>query len=459
LVAVGTGSFFDVDITAIRESTFVLRQVTSSAMSFAWHFNLVRLARAAVCLLLATGLCGCVSSYRRGLEYQIDHRYSVGDEQFQRSMGQLMGPGILPGNKITTLVNGDQIFPAMLSAVRGAKKSICLETYIYFSGTVGREFSEALAERALAGVKVHVVMDWLGSRSIDSADMDLMEKSGVEVFRFNPLVWHSPLRVNHRNHRKLLIIDGTVGFIGGAGLADLWEGNADSPEHWRDTHFQVEGPAVGQMQAAFMDNWIKSSARVLDGEEYFPELHPEGDASAQVFYSSPKDGAESVRLMYLLSIAAARSNIRLSASYFVPGSLTTEELVAAAERGVNVEIIVAGAKTDAPLVRYASRGKWGPLLKAGVKIYEYEPTMYHCKVMVVDDVWVSAGSANFDNRSFRLNDEANLNVFSRPFADQQIELFERDKKNSRLVTYHAWRNRGLFKKIVEHLTTPLQGLF
>ncbi len=416
------------------------------------------MARGGVCLLLLAALCGCATNYRRGLQYKIDHRYSVGDEQFQRSMGQLMGPGILQGNKITTLVNGDEIFPAMLSAIKSAQKTITLETYIYFSGDVGRQFSRALAERALAGVKVHVVMDWLGSRLVNSADVDLMRKGGVEVIRYNPLVWYSPLRLNHRNHRKLLVIDGKIGFIGGAGYADFWVGNADSPDHWRDTHFRLEGPAVGQMQAAFMDNWMKSSARVLDSEEYFPELHVAGDAAAQVFYSSPKDGAESIRLMYLLSIAAARSNIRLSASYFIPGHLTSEELVAASERGVMVEIIVPGARTDSPLVRYASRAKWGPLLKAGVKIYEYEPTMFHCKVMVIDDVWVSVGSANFDNRSFRLNDEANLNVFSHSFAAQQIELFEMDKKEARLVTYRAWKDRGLFKKVIERLTSPLQGL-
>lgn len=424
---------------------------------FVWYSSL-RVLRSALCLILIAGLCGCATNYRRGLQYKIDHRYSVADTQFQRSMGQLMGPGILPGNKVVTLNNGDEIFPAMLSAIRSAQKTICLETYIYFSGEVGRQFSEALAERALAGVQVHVVMDWLGSRAVDSGDLGLMQKAGVELIRYNPLVWYSPLRLNHRNHRKLLIIDGKIGFIGGAGFADLWLGNADSPVHWRDTHFRLEGPAVGQMQAAFMDNWMKSSARVLDGEEYFPELQNAGDAAAQVFYSSPKDGAESIRLMYLLSIAAARSNIRLSASYFIPGALTTEELVAACERGVKVEIIVPGAQTDSPLVRYASRAKWGPLLKAGVKIYEYEPTMFHCKSMVIDDVWVSVGSANFDNRSFRLNDEANLNVFSKSFAAEQIELFERDKKNSRLVTYKAWKSRSFYKKLIERLTSPLQGL-
>lgn len=403
------------------------------------------------------GLCGCATNYRRGLQYQINHQYGVHDAQFLRSMGQLMGPGIVSGNKITCLVNGDQIFPAMLSAIQGAQKSITLETYIYFSGQVGREFSEALAERARAGVKVHVVMDWFGSRRIDPAYLENMRKAGVEIIRYNPLVWYSPLRLNHRNHRKLLIVDGKIGFTGGVGFGDEWLGNADSPEHWRDTHFQLEGPAVGQMQAAFMDNWMKSSARVLDGEDYFPELSPVGDASTQVFYSSPKDGAESVRLMYLLSIAAARKNIRLSASYFVPGDLTTEELVDACRRGVNVEIIVPGARTDSPLVRYASRSKWGPLLKAGVKIYEFQPTMYHCKSMVIDDVWVSVGSANFDNRSFRLNDEANMNVFSPVFAAEQIALFEKDKTSAHLITYKEWKKRGFFKKILEELTGPVRG--
>lgn len=412
----------------------------------------------ALFLVLVALFCGCTTNYRRGLQYKIDHHYSVNDPQFLRSMGQLMGPGLVSSNKITSLINGDQIFPAMLQAIRGARKTITLETYIYFSGIVGREFSEALAERARAGVKVHVLMDWLGSRRVDVDDINLMRSSGVEVIKYNPLVWYSPLRLNHRNHRKLLIVDGKIGFIGGVGFADEWLGNADSPDHWRDSHFELEGPGVGQMQAAFMDNWMKSSARVLDGEDYFPELHPAGDAIVQVFYSSPKDGAESVRLMYLLSIAAARKNIRLSASYFIPGDLTSDELIAACERGVNVEIIMPGARTDTPLVRYASRAKWGPLLKAGVKIYEYQPTMYHCKSMIIDDVWVSVGSANFDNRSFRLNDEANMNVYSTAFAAQQIELFEKDKESAHLISYKEWKNRGIFKRILETFTGPLRGL-
>jgi cardiolipin synthase len=345
----------------------------------------------------------------------------------------------------------------MIEAIRSAQKSIDLETYIYWSGNIGQGFAEALAERARAGVKVHVLIDWIGSRRVDSHDLQVMREAGAEVEKHNPLLWFNLARLNHRDHRRLLIIDGKVGFIGGAGLADIWQGNADSPAHWRDTQFRLEGPAVGQMQAAFMDNWMKTTGRILDGDDYFPELHAAGDHYAQVFFSSPRDGTETVRLMYLLAIAASKKNIRLSASYFVPGALTSEELVDASRRGVTVEIIIPGAKTDVPITRYASRSKWGPLLKAGVKIYEYQPTMYHCKVMIVDDVWVTVGSANFDNRSFRLNDEANLNVYSAEFAAEQARIFEEDKKKATLVTYGEWKKRGLWKKFLEKILAPFRS--
>ena len=400
---------------------------------------------------------GCTNFYGKGIQYRIAHRYSVSDPEFLRSMGSLVEPGILSSNQVTTLLNGDQIFPAMLSAVRAAEKTICLETYIYWSGDIGRQFADVLAEKAKAGVKVHVIIDWIGSRRIDSSLLRLMENAGVEVERYNPLVWYAPTRLNHRDHRKLLIVDGKVGFTGGAGLADIWKGNAANPGEWRDSMFKLEGPAVAQMQAAFMDNWTKTTARVLDGDDYFPELRPAGRQFAQVFKSSPRDGTEDVRLMNLLSIAAARKNIRLSAAYYVPDALTTQEFLEAVARGVKVEIIVPGAETDSAIVKHASRGKWGPLLKAGVKIYEYEPTMYHTKVMIIDDVWVSVGSANFGNRSFRLNDEANLNVFSKEFAEEQIRIFEDDKTKCTEVTYQSWKHRSLWKRLMEVITAPFRA--
>jgi cardiolipin synthase len=414
-------------------------------------------AKAGLLLLLLTTLSGCTNFYGKGIQYEIPHQYAVSDPQFMRSMGSLVDPGILASNKVVALHNGDQIFPAMLEAVRGARRSICLETYIYWSGDIGRQFAEALVERADAGVKVHVILDWMGSRRIDDSLLEMMLDGGVDLERYNPLVWYAPTRVNHRDHRKMLIVDGTVGFIGGAGFADIWKGNADSPEHWRDAMFKLEGPAIAQMQAAFMDNWMKTTARVLDGDEYFPELQPAGNAHAQVFKSSPREGTEDVRLMYLLAIAAARKNIRLSASYYVPDPLTSSEFIEAVQRGVKVEIIVPGSKTDSVIVKHASRGKWGPLLKAGVRIYEYQPTMYHCKTMIVDDVFVSVGSANFGNRSFRLNDEANLNVFSRDFAEGQIRVFEEDKSKCQEMTYKKWKNRSLWKRFMEIITAPFRA--
>ena len=422
-----------------------------------WRRALTAGARAALLLVAASCFCGCVNFHGRGIQYHLKHEYGVEDPQFLRSMEHLVEPGILASNQVTSLINGDQIFPAMLDAIRHAEHSITLETYIYWSGTVGQQFAEALAERARAGVKVHVLVDWLGARKLDTRQFDRMRQAGIELYRYNPLVWYNPARLNHRDHRKLLVVDGKVGFIGGVGIADIWLGDADSPTHWRDSQFRVAGPAVGQMQAAFMDNWMKTSARVLDGSDYFPELPPAGDHYAQVFKSSPREGTESVRLMYLLSIAAARTNIRLAVPYFVPGGLTIDQLVEACERGVKVEIIVPGAETDAPLVRHASRAKWGKLLKAGVRIYEYQPTMYHCKMTIVDDVWVSVGSANFDTRSFKLNDEANLNVFSREFAAEQIRIFEEDKQKAREYTYAEWKRRSLGQRAMEQLTAPFRS--
>lgn len=372
-------------------------------------------------------------------------------------MGSLLGPAILGGNKVTALLNGDEIFPAMLEAIRSAQKTITFETYIYWSGTIGDEFAKALAERAKAGVKVHVLLDWVGSGKAKKEYIDEMKAAGVESKKYHPLRWYNFRRVNNRTHRKILVVDGKVGFTGGVGIADKWSGHAQDPEHWRDSHFRLEGPAVAQMQAAFMDNWIKTQSRVLHGEEYFPALVAAGPSSAQVFKSSPGEGSESVRLMYLLSIASARHRLLIANSYFVPDDLSVATIADARKRGVDVEIIVPGTKIDSELSRKASRSRWGDLLKAGIEIYEYQPTMYHCKVMVVDGLWVSVGSTNFDNRSFRLNDEENLNVYDADFAREQTKDFEEDRKKWHRVTLEEWKHRPLSEKILEHAAGLLRS--
>jgi cardiolipin synthase len=390
------------------------------------------------------------------IRYELEHRFGVADPQFVRAMDHLLGPGLLNGNKITAYQNGDEIFPAMLQAIESAQKTITFETYIYWSGAVGKRFSVALADRAKAGVKVHVLLDAVGTGKMDKSYLEEMKTAGVELERYHPLRWYSVTRINNRTHRKLLVVDGKVGFTGGVGIADLWAGHAEDKDHWRDSHFKLEGPAVAQMQAVFNDNWIKTRAKVLFGPDYYPELKASGDSMAQVFKSSAGEGSESVRLMYLLSIASAKKSVRLEAAYFVPDDLAVDTFVAARKRGVKVQIIVPGPVIDTKLVQKASRSRWGKLLDAGVEIYEFQPTMFHCKLIIVDDVWVSVGSTNFDDRSFRLNDEANLNVYDTAFAASQVKVFDADIAKSRLTTREEFKDRSKAGMFVEEVAGLLR---
>ena len=387
------------------------------------------------------------------IEQKLERQYGVHDPQFMRVMGTLLGPPVAQGNRYRVLLNGEQIFPAMLGAIAKAERTITFETYIYWSGEIGRRFADALAERARAGVKVHVLLDWVGSQKMDDALLDEMKGAGIEVHKYHKPHWSDLGRLNNRTHRKLLVVDGRTGFTGGVGIAPQWTGNAQDPEHWRDTHFEIEGPAVAQMQSVFMDNWIKATGKVLHGSDYFPAIAPAGEGLAQVFSSSPSGGSESMQLMYLLSLTAAERTIRLSSSYFVPDALALRAMVDALKRGVKLQIITPGPHIDTEAVRKASRALWGPLLKAGAEIYEYQPTMFHCKVLVVDDLLVSAGSTNFDNRSFRLNDEANLNIYDAACAREQAAVFDADLKRSRRISYEEWQNRPWRERLAERVAS------
>ena len=408
--------------------------------------------------LVITLLVVNFSSGEKQIKQEIPRLYSVADPQFQRSMGIMLGPQIVEGNKVEALLNGDQIFPSMLKAIRGAKETINFESYIYWSEEIGREFADALSERAKAGVKVHLLIDWVGSAKMDAKDLDQMREAGVEVRQYHPLRWYNLGRINNRTHRKLLVVDGRVGFTGGVGIAGQWTGNAQDPEHWRDSHFRAEGPVVAQMQAVLIDNWTKATGKVLHGQTYFPALPAAGNSRAQVFSSSPSGGSESMHLMYLLAITAAQHNIQISASYFVPDEMTRSALVDAVKRGVKLQIILPGKNIDAEAVRSSSRGMWGELLQAGAEISEYQPTMYHCKVMIVDDLLVSVGSTNFDDRSFQMNDEANLNIYDANFARAQVAIFERDLESSKRISYEQWQNRPLKEKAWEKMASWLGPL-
>lgn len=395
-------------------------------------------------------LGGCASSKHE--IYDIRPDSTVSDPQFGRTMGSLLGPPLIPGNACTTLLNGDDIFPSMLAAIHAAKKTITLETYIYWSGTIGQEFTDALSERAKAGVNVHVLMDWFGSSKIDQKYLKRMKDSRVQVFEYHPFhFWDLSTwgHVDNRTHRKLMIVDGKVGFTGGVGIADEWRGRADRPDHWRDNHYRVEGPVVAQLQAAFLDNWTKSTGEILVGDGYFPQLESVGKLWGQVFKSSAEGGSESMQVMMLLSIACAASDVRIETAYFVPDAVTRKSLIAACKRGVKVQIIIPGPQIDEKVVRDAARGHLGELLKAGVTFYEYQPTMFHCKQIIVDDRWVSIGSSNFDNRSFRLNDEANMNIMDPAFAAGQIRVFEDDKTHSRQITLKEWNHRPFGLRLAE----------
>jgi cardiolipin synthase len=397
------------------------------------------------------------SSGEKQITQNVTRLYSLEDPQFQRTIGAMLGSQIVDGNRFETLLNGDQIFPSMLEAIRGAQKSISFETYIYWSGDIGRTFADALSERARAGVPVHVLIDWVGSSKMEPALLDEMRKSGVEVRKFHPLRWYTLGRLNDRTHRKLLVVDGRIGFTGGVGIAPEWTGHAQDPQHWRDSHFRVEGPVVAQMQAVLLDNWTKTTGQVLHGTAYFPPLQalqvPGG--RAQVFSSSPESGSESMHLMYLLAITAAQHSIDIANSYFVPDEMTRHALTEALKRGVRVRILTPGDHIDAETVRASSRGLWGDLLRLGARIYEYQPTMFHCKVMIVDGLMVSVGSTNFDDRSFRMNDESNLNIYDATFANEQTAVFEEDLRHARQVTYAAWQARPWTEKLHEKVASVL----
>ena len=391
------------------------------------------------------------------VERQIPRLYSVSDPQFMRAMGNLLGPGIVGGNKVEELLNGDQIFPSMLDAIKGAKRTITFETYIYWSGDIGKAFADALAERARAGVKVHVLVDWVGSAKMADDLLDGMRAAGVTLLKFHKPHWYTLAKLNNRTHRKLLVVDGAVGFTGGVGIAPKWTGNAQDADHWRDSHFRVEGPVVAQIQSTFLDNWMKATGAVLHGDAYFPELKPAGASNAQMFSSSPSNGSEHMELMYQMVMTAAEKSIDLSMAYFVPDESSRKILIQAMQRSVKVRIITPGKITDTQTVRAASRKTWGPLLKAGAEIHEFQPTMYHCKVMIIDGLLVSVGSTNFDNRSFSLNDEANLNVYDPNFAARQTRVFEDDLKQARPISHAQWEARPFKEKVLEMLSSLLNS--
>ncbi len=385
--------------------------------------------------------------------------YGPNDPAFASALGPVLGAEFVAHNSIQTLVNGDRFFPAMLAAIRGAQKTITFETYIWAPGHISDEFTAALTERARHGVRVHVLVDGMGTLKFTHRDREKLTSAGVQFLTYGrEHWWELKPNINHRTHRKLLIVDGRIGFTGGMCVDDHWLGDAGSPGVWRDTEVRVEGPAVRQMQAVFATNWLQTTSNLLLGEDYFPTLAPAGPSVAECFMSGPGEGPQKARLAYLFAIASARRSIDISHAYFVPDDLAVQTLIAARQRGVRVRVIVP-AINDSRIGRAASRSRWGPLLDAGVEFYQFEPAMYHCKTMIVDDEFVTVGSANFDNRSFSINDEVGVNVLDREVAADNERVFADDLRRSRPLTRAEFAARPFYIKLADHLCGLLRSQF
>ena len=368
---------------------------------------------------------------------------------------------ILAGNRIDILRNGDETFPVMLHEIKQAKSTITMAQYLYEDGAIAHEFAQAFADRCRAGVSVNILLDQHGSGKAPSDMIKMMKEAGCHVEYFRRVKaegiifpWKL-LRYNYRSHRRILVIDGRVGFTGGYGISEAWIGNGRTPEHWRDTNARIEGPAVKFLQSGFVESWLEATGIVIGGKGFFPPLEARGEVPAQIVKSSPTGGSFQSYMLFLLSINSAQKSILITNPYFIPDKVMTEALVKAAARGVRVMVLVPG-KIDSQITYATSRSHYGPLLLGGVQIFEYQVCLLHAKTMVVDGVWATLGSTNFDNRSFALNQEVNLTVYDRVLATRLQEIFHEDLKYAKQISYEEWKSRGLYERLVDLFTFPVK---
>lgn len=398
--------------------------------------------------------------FEPSLPYKITHApaVSIDSKEFLHIIEALSDAQIHPRTRINILTNGEVYYEAELEAISKARHSINIEAYIFQKGVVASRFVKALTERAQSGVQVNIVLDAIGSFATWNSYFKELRDAGGRVCWYHPFNWHTLPRINNRTHRELFIIDGEVGFIGGAGVADHWLIGKPGKPRWRDTMFRVEGGAVASLQAAFAENWLEASGEILIGAEYFPFCETDGTASALVVDSSPTVGTSTrARILYQALLASAQESIYITTPYFLPDRGVRRELVRAIrERGVEIKIITPGKQSDHVLTRRSSRRLYGELLEAGAEIYEYEPAMIHTKSLIVDRTWSVVGSTNFDNRSFGLNDEVNLAAFDRQLAERLELDFRQDVAVSRAVSYDEWRRRSIFERAHEWLGWVLE---
>jgi cardiolipin synthase len=402
------------------------------------------------------GVCSLSTPQEFPPQYGLDHGIDVGEPDFLDSMAGATGVPFLPGNTLKVLNNGDEFYPAMLRDIDLAERSITIEAYIYWAGEIGIAFAKALAAAAQRGIKVKILLDAVGSQSIGNEILKILEDGGCHIAWYNPIRITRLRRINNRTHRKSLIVDGWVGYTGGAGIADHWTGNAQDDKHWRDLQIRLEGPAVRPLQTGFAHNWLECTGELVTGADFYPSLTSVGPLSLQTIMSSPETGASSVRVMYFLAISAAQKTIDIANPYFVPDHVSIDLFRDAVKRGVRVRVMVAGSSNDTMVTRLNSLRLYGALLKAGVRVYEYNRTMMHHKIMIVDRLWSTVGTTNFDNRSFSHNEENNVCVCDEGVAVELADTFERDIAVCEEVTMETWKRRSLPLKTAEALASFVQ---
>jgi cardiolipin synthase len=355
-----------------------------------------------------------------------------------------------PGNQVTLLQNGDEFFPPMLRDIAAAKQSVHVESYIWWEGDICNEMAKLLALKAREGVEVRLLLDASGGRKLDRTLETIMRDAGVQVRKFHPLRISNLGRMNNRDHRKLVVVDGRVGYLGGFGFAKEWTGHAQDKDHFRDIAVRVSGPVVSRMQGAFCENWIEETGEIPAGQKYFPPIPPAGPTTAHLAYTSPTGSVSSVQVLYYLAISAARHEVLIQNPYMLPDDDAIKAMAEAVKRGVDVRIMVpATDSTDSPIVQHAAHHMFGTLLKNGVKVYEYRKTLLHQKVMVVDGIWSCVGSTNFDDRSFQHNDEISM-AFIDPQIGQQLRAtFGSDLKFAQQRMFEEWNHRSLWHKTID----------
>ncbi|HSG40410.1 MAG TPA: cardiolipin synthase [Thermoanaerobaculia bacterium] len=409
-----------------------------------------------VALLVQAPGCTMVRLDKRSI-YKFEHSFGVEDDAFRRSLSAF-GFAMVEGNRAEILNNGDEIFPAMTEAIRGARKTVNLESYIFNDDRAGKIIAEALIDAARRGVEVRVLVDGTGSK-FSGPLLERIRQAGGKAAMYRPIrLWTLP-RIAQRTHRKILVVDGEISFTGGFCIADSWLGDARNPKEWRDMMVRATGPVSAQMQAIFSEDWTFTTGEILAGDKFYPRIAPAGDVAAQAIKVSHGDSASLSAMLYFVSIQSARKSIHIQNAYFVPSPQIRQALIEASKRGVDVKIMVPGRHIDQPVVRMASRLHYGELLTAGVRIFEYHRTMMHNKDSVIDGIFSTIGSINFDARSTYENAEDSLAFYDRDFGAKMEAVFAEDQKHCREITYESWKRRGLEQRLAELISGAFKPLY